>query len=208
MRSNREKPRTLEFWRSRLPHWEVADGSYFVTIHLAGAIPKAAARRIHEIRQKRSNFPMNCCSVLQSTIFHEMERWLDRASQADYLVDPQIAKLTMEAIEHRTAIGVWSAIEYVVMPNHIHLVVEMGSGRLKQSFESFKERTGRLSLKALNLKGDHFWQREWFDHWIRTPEEEAAIIEYIRQNPVKAGLVSNYLEWPYGSWHRRVPFAK
>jgi hypothetical protein len=34
------KPETIDFWVGRLPHWEVVDGRYFVTIHLAGAIPE------------------------------------------------------------------------------------------------------------------------------------------------------------------------
>ena len=41
------KPETVAFWRDRLPHWEVADGRYFVTLHLAGAIPAEGQERIH-----------------------------------------------------------------------------------------------------------------------------------------------------------------
>ena len=35
------KPETISFWRKQLPHWEVVDGLYFVTIHVCGAIGAA-----------------------------------------------------------------------------------------------------------------------------------------------------------------------
>ncbi len=41
-------PETIDFWVGRLPHWEVVDGRYFVTIHLSGAIPEAGHHRIHD----------------------------------------------------------------------------------------------------------------------------------------------------------------
>jgi mannose/cellobiose epimerase-like protein (N-acyl-D-glucosamine 2-epimerase family) len=42
----RRKSKTIAFWSGRLPHWEVEDGRYFITIHLSGAIPAAARRRL------------------------------------------------------------------------------------------------------------------------------------------------------------------
>jgi hypothetical protein len=44
-----------------------------------------------------------------------------------------------------------------------------------------------------------FWQDEKFDHWLRSPAEDGQIIDYIRQNPAKAGLVNWFQEWPYAS---------
>jgi hypothetical protein len=43
------KPRTISFWHGRLPHWEVEDGRYFITLHLAGAIPHAGRLRLQQI---------------------------------------------------------------------------------------------------------------------------------------------------------------
>jgi REP element-mobilizing transposase RayT len=41
------------------------------------------------------------------------------------------------------------------------------------------------------------WQRSFFDHCIRTGESEAEIIEYIRANPVRAGLVRHPDDWAW-----------
>ncbi len=40
------KPKTIRFWRGRLPHWEVEAGRYFLTVRLKGAIPIEGQERI------------------------------------------------------------------------------------------------------------------------------------------------------------------
>jgi hypothetical protein len=70
---------------------------------------------------------------------------------------------------------------------------------------SFKQRTGRCALAWLVNPPTRFWQREWFDHWSRSPQEDERIITYIRRNPMKAGLVKHYTDWPFGSWRDEQP---
>ncbi len=42
-----------------------------------------------------------------------------------------------------------------------------------------------------------FWQHESYDHVVRNEREYERILAYIVNNPVKAGLVSDWQEWPY-----------
>jgi REP element-mobilizing transposase RayT len=205
------KPETVAFWRGRLPHWEVVDGRYFVTIHVAGAIPKQGQERIHAIaaeldKLKGHQDPRRL--RIQRRIFAEMEAWLDRATWVDYLKRPEIAEMVVEAIAHRHQCD-WQMYEFVVMPSHVHLFFEISGsvtlsrvdqGRLKIILEQFKRWTGHEAGKLLTLDGSRFWQDEWFDHWSLSDEEDEKIIAYIRRNPQKAGLVQNYKDWPYGSW--------
>ncbi len=171
---------------------------YFITIHVAGAIPSSAARRMRTSVERHSE----CNNLLQRRIFRQMESWLDHADSCRHLADSDVAAMIVEAIEYRCARRMWNVFEYVVMPSHIHTLLEFLSGDLKASMEGFKRWTGHLAMKQLKLEQARFWQREWFDHWVRSDEDANAICEYIRQNPVKAGLVANYQDWPYGSWHR------
>ena len=197
-----DRPQTTAFWRGKLPHWEVRDGLYFVTIHLAGAIPKSGADRIHEMSQDLSERKGDDFIASQRRIFKEMENWLDRIGDVRHLEKPEVAEVVQEAIQRRVHDGVWTVFEYAVMPNHLHMYVKMESGRLKQAVEKFKDWTGHEAAKHVPLNGGRFWQREWFDHWSRTPEEGERIRGYIRQNPVKAGLVARYQDWQHGSWNR------
>jgi len=138
---------------------------------------------------------------IQRRVFQEMEDWLDRAVNVRHLSDDaRIAKMVTEAILHRAQQMIWTVFDYVVMPNHIHLFLEIREGSLKSTMEGFKRWTGHEAGKLIDLKGKSFWQDEWFDHWSRSDEEDERIIVYIRNNPVKAGLVARYRDWPYGSW--------
>jgi len=126
--------------------------------------------------------------------------------------------MVADAIEHRRQRGDWLVHEYVIMPTHVHLFCEIGSRGMKAVMEDFKRWTGHRAAELLQVGparqagpdfdirsrpagGTYrFWQREWFDHWSRSDEEDERIMLYIRNNPVKAGLVRDYHDWPYGSW--------
>jgi putative transposase len=225
------KPETIAFWTGRLPHWEVEGGRYFITIHLAGAIPAAGRARIRTIAKQLLQVVRPRASEwlnIQRAIFVEMERWLDRASYNTQLERREVATMVADAIAHREERGDWQMHEYVIMPTHVHLFYEIGARGLKATLEDFKRWTGHraaelsgrtvLPKRSLEL-GDaersrlaggtytdaayRFWQREWFDHWSRSDAEDERIAAYIRRNPEKAGLVAAYQDWPYGSWRRK-----
>jgi hypothetical protein len=50
-----------------------------------------------------------------------------------------------------------------------------------------------------------FWQDESFDHWVRSAEELQEAIDYVEDNPVKAGLVEGKNQWAWGSAGLRAP---
>jgi putative transposase len=201
----KRRPKTIAFWCGQLPHWEVEDGRYFATVHLAGAIPKQAMQRIRviseELRRGAVRQTPDARLELQRKVFREIESWLDRAPQSTELKHPDVAKMTTEAIEFRQRGGRWNVFEYVLMPSHIHLFFEVLRGSLKETMEDFKRWTGHRALEILARGGERFWQDEWFDHWSRSDEEDERIITYIRRNPEKAGLVKDFRDWPWGSWN-------
>jgi REP element-mobilizing transposase RayT len=130
-----------------------------------------------------------------------MERVLDRCEGRADLTRPDVADMVIEAISFRERTGKWSMLAYVLMPNHLHLFFRLVDGRLTKTMIGFKRWTGREAADLLDRSGERFWQREWFDHWSRSALQDERIVEYIRQNPVKAGLVDDYRNWPYGSWN-------
>jgi REP element-mobilizing transposase RayT len=198
------RPHILEFWWGRLPPWKVADHLHFVTVHLAGAIPAPATRQIRRMSAQLSKaIPENRVAAAWR-IFQALDRRLDRSTGMTYLVNPAVASMVMDAIEHRTSRGIWRVHEYVLMPSHVHLLLDLLSQGLRRSLRSFKRWTSSRVREILDLSPQSLWQTEWFDHWVRTTEEAEGIRRYIQQNPVKAGLVGNYSRWPYGSWSCRA----
>jgi putative transposase len=93
--------------------------------------------------------------------------------------------------EHNIAVG-----RYVIMPDHIHLFItgpddfEFGRwmGLFKQVIGKHVERT---------QSHDPIWQRGFFDHILRSEESYAQKWNYVRDNPVRGGLVGNANDWPY-----------
>jgi CTP:molybdopterin cytidylyltransferase MocA/REP element-mobilizing transposase RayT len=100
--------------------------------------------------------------------------------------------------------GWWPSC-YVIMPDHIHLLVRQGEPPRGGTCSEASERGAQPTtlgewVKALKaVVGGHAvkWQRGFFDHVLRSEESEAEKWEYIRQNPVRADLVSRAKEWTY-----------
>lgn len=100
----------------------------------------------------------------------------------------------------------WIVGRYVVMPDHVHFftrpLIDAGDS-LGQTIGRWKEWTAKRILRET---GGHapFWQAEFFDHLLRSEESFAAKWDYVRENPVRAGLASRAEEWPYAGF---VDFA-
>jgi REP element-mobilizing transposase RayT len=90
----------------------------------------------------------------------------------------------------------------VVMPDHVHMIftpLEDPKGET-YSFEeiigAIKSASSHTVNKALRRRGT-VWQDESFDHVIRHAESLEQKIEYVRQNPVRKGLVSRPEDYPW-----------
>ncbi len=124
------KPETISFHRKRLPHWSVMDGLYFVTIRQKDTIPRDAAMKIREKVLELEKYEDSEQILIRKKIFLEMENWLDRSDAEGILVKGKSPQIIKEAIQFRVETGVWRMIEYVIMPNHLHLFFAIENGNL------------------------------------------------------------------------------
>jgi putative transposase len=84
---------------------------------------------------------------------------------------------------------------YVIMPDHLHFFV-----RGDQSFGlgNWVKGLKRAILETFpNEQRRALWQPGFFDHLLRNDESYAQKWEYVRQNPMRAGLVESPEDWPY-----------
>ncbi|HEV8118684.1 MAG TPA: transposase [Thermoanaerobaculia bacterium] len=84
---------------------------------------------------------------------------------------------------------------YCLMPDHVHLLLGVGPGA---SLPSFVGRWKSLCAKARRQRTGEgqFWQRSFYDHAIRDDQDILETAKYILQNPVEAGLVKDFREYP------------
>ena len=95
----------------------------------------------------------------------------------------------------------------VVMNDHVHALItpkrkEDGACfSLREIIHTNKSYTAHQINKSLNRSGQ-LWQDERFDRIIRDEEEFQEKLNYMRNNPVKSGLVNNAQDYPwwYGRW--------
>ena len=82
------------------------------------------------------------------------------------------------------------------MPDHFHALIGIGKSNksLGQICGAFKSLTTRISWKWYE---GAIWQRQFYDHIVRNEEDFFDCVNYIKQNPVKACLVSKWDDWEF-----------
>lgn len=94
-------------------------------------------------------------------------------------------------------------IAWVIMPNHLHLLLEPIKGaKLADIMQRLKSYTSHEANRMLGRRG-HFWNKEYFDRYIRDGNHFAKALRYIEMNPVKAGLCERPEDWRFGSARHR-----
>ncbi len=85
------------------------------------------------------------------------------------------------------------------MPNYVQVLLIVKAGYLLEDvIHSWKSFASREANKFLNRAGK-FWQEEYFDRYIRHTRHYFDAIDYIEENPVKAGLCATREDWPFSS---------
>jgi putative transposase len=91
----------------------------------------------------------------------------------------------------------------VVMPNHLHFFVQGDPNfdlglwiRGLKRVVAAAVVGGRNQVNSVSSQRC-FWQRGFFDHVIRKTESYAQKWDYVRENPVRAGLAANSEEWSF-----------
>jgi REP element-mobilizing transposase RayT len=135
-----------------------------------------------------------------------MDRLLDDASTGPlYLRQPVLADMVVEAILYQeNVLHHYDLHAFVVMPNHVHLLITAALS-LPAVTKSLKGITAKRANAILARTGEPFWQDESYDHVVRNEAEFERIRRYIEQNPVRAGLVREAIEyrWCSAGWATR-----
>jgi putative transposase len=175
-------------WHSRgyLPHFDSPETVQFVTFRLADSLPLSV------VRGRR---PTEDAAL-------QIDSELDQGLGACWLMQPEIARLVQDALLHFDG-DRYRLLAWCLMPNHVHVVVEMLTGHsLSDVVRSWKGFTARRANQRLRRSGP-FWHADYFDRFMRNEEQLDRTINYVEQNPVKAGLVDCPDKWTWSSAARR-----
>ncbi len=91
---------------------------------------------------------------------------------------------------------------YVLMPEHVHLLVnEPTNGSLASAIQVLKQTVSR----ALKQPGEaQFWQSRYYDFNVHNDAKRIEKLHYMHQNPVVRGLVTHPEDWPWSSFRHHA----
>jgi REP element-mobilizing transposase RayT len=192
---------TAKGWYSRgyQPHFDEPELVQSITFRLHDSVPEAVLERwrleLGLLNPTPSDDPRQV----------ELRKRLD-VEDAGYgcchLGREDTATIMQNALLHFDGTR-YKLLAWCVMPNHVHVLSETVPGHpLPGVVHSWKSFTGTAINRVIGTSGT-FWMPDYFDRFVRNQKHLESVIDYIENNPVKAGLVADPTEWRYSSaWLR------
>ena len=170
------------FTRGYLPHFDCDKLYQFITFRLYDSIPKEV------ILGWKDELSITEKTKINSDDYIEFQRRIIRFEDSGYgscyLKEKAIADIVENALKFFDGQR-YKLIEWVIMPNHVHVLIEVFENySLSSIVHSWKSYTASKANKILNRKGS-FWMREYYDRYVRDEIHLARVIKYIQDNPKK-----------------------
>ena len=177
-----------------LPHWRQDGVSYFITTRLADSMPQ---EKLREWQQRRDYWlaahglrsptelrllPEDQQHEFQATFTKEWHAWLDAGHGECLLRRPEVREILIQRLQAEPSLDAW-----VIMPNHIHALIAPHDKTLGDVMQSLKGGSAFAINRLLGRSGP-LWQKEPYDHIVRSEAQWQHYRRYIAQNPVKAKL--------------------
>ena len=210
-------------WHSRgyLPHFDSAVAVQHVTFHLADSLPESVLERLEqEVRCLPSE-------KQDAERRKRLDAWIDAGHGSCIMREPPVARIVQSAFLFFDGQR-YRLLAWVVMPNHVHVLFQPVNGwtvaKIVASWKKFTATKicspGNATLRSGENEyanreiGDPMgnpvgksgggikspvWHREYWDRFIRDCRHYEQAVEYIHQNPAKAGLTATAAEWPWSS---------
>ncbi|MCF7818555.1 MAG: primosomal protein N' [Kiritimatiellales bacterium] len=171
-----------------LPHWRQEGTTYFVTFRLGDSLPQMKLNQWKaELAVWLREHPEPHDEATRREYYElfpaRFQNWLDQGMGSCILAQPDVKQIVEDALRHFDG-DRYTLREYVVMPNHVHLLLSpLGENLLSEILHSLKSFTANKINKQLEAKLEPVWQHESFDHIVRSPGQVERIRQYIRDNP-------------------------
>lgn len=165
-----------EHSRGYLPHLKAQGAVYAITFRLADSLPASVLAQWESLPDNDKT--------------NEIENWLDAGYGECLLHQPELAGVVKEALLSQSN-SAYMLHAWCIMPNHVHLVLEPAIGNtLSDVLQRIKSWSAHQINQRLGRSGA-LWQRESYDHLVRDDADFVRCCDYVRQNPVRAGLADS-----------------
>ncbi len=177
-----------------LPRCCPPGATVFLTWRLYGALPRGWCDRARALPDS-------------GHAFAQTDRLLDMANRGPlWLRDQRIASLVAIALELGERHQLYDRFAWVVMPNHVHVVMRPHRP-MPVVMKYIADATEGPANRLLGRSGNPFWQRETYERCIHTADEFHRVVQYVEHNPVRANLARSKADWTWSSaglWQTRA----
>jgi putative transposase len=134
---------------------------------------------------------------------HDIPLWVDPAKEIYFvnvnceqrsrnqLALPHVSEQLFETIRFRQERHLWWPYLFLLMPDHLHALLSFPPS--DKAPESIVRKWKEWTAKELGI----VWQRDFFEHRLRSDESRREKADYILDNPVRRNLVVRPEDWPY-----------
>lgn len=139
----------------------------------------------------------------RKTLPHEVPLWVDPQKEVYFitincvnrssnrLALPDFSERLFETVRHRQEEFLWWPYLFLLMPDHVHALLSFPpSGK---PFKTIVRKWKEWTAKEMGIA----WQRDFFEHRLRTDQSRRETADYILENPVRRKLVASADRWPF-----------
>jgi len=109
--------------------------------------------------------------------------------------DWRLGRLVVQELRRAEQQGLATTLAWVVMPDHFHWLLELKHGSLELLLKQVKARSAIEINRSIKGSG-RIWQKSFHDRAVRHEDDLLDLARYIVANPIRAGLVERYGDYP------------
>ena len=211
----------LHSFTKKPTHFDIAYAPVHITYRLYGSVPtkqieylnKEKGKQIEQLLAAQCHpdhkLPAEELRLQMHYVNRRYEQAIDdylhkSSSGPFYLSEPGIAEEIIKSWKFLHDQGIIYLYAICVMSNHVHVIVGNANPQEPSPIDRLMQRTksytSSVANKLLGRTGKPFWNEKYYDVTVRKGRFMRAMW-YVLNNPVKAGLVEFWSDWPHTFVH-------